>query len=118
MATTRRDFIKTAGLAAGAALAAPAGIAAAPRRAPGMAALDGKTSIPFKLGLASYSFRAFGLDEAVAMTRRLGLEAIALKSVHLALESPPDAVKAAAAKVRDAGLDLYGCGVEIGRAHV
>ena len=111
MATTRRDFIKTAGLAAGAALAAPAGIAAKPRRAPGMTAPGGKTVIPFTLGLASYSFRAFGLDEAVAMTRRLGLEAIALKSVHLALESPPDAVKAAAAKVRDAGLDLYGCGV-------
>jgi sugar phosphate isomerase/epimerase len=114
MATTRRDFIKTAGVAAGAALIATKGTAAAtkaPPQASGIISRDEKQSIPFTLGLASYSFRAFSLDEAVAMTRRLGLDAIALKSVHLALDSPPDAVKAAAAKVREAGLDLYGCGV-------
>jgi len=109
--STRRDFLKKAGVAAGAALAAPAGIVAKPRRAHETNAQDGKTAILFTLGLASYSFRAFSLDEAVAMTRRLGLDAIALKSVHLALDSPPDAVQAAAAKVRAVGLDLYGCGV-------
>lgn len=111
MATTRRDFIKAAGLAAGAALTAPAEIGAAPPRSSGNLLRDAKSSVPFKLGLASYTFRAFGLDEAVAMTLRLGLEAIALKSVHLALDSSPEVIGTAAAKVRAAGLDLYGCGV-------
>lgn len=123
MGTTRRDFIKTAGLGAGAALVAAKGTIAVGSKGPATnqttpagpkqegSSSGASVSARFGLGLASYSFRAFSLDEAVAMTRRLGLEAIALKSVHLALDSPPDAVKAAAAKVREAGLDLYGCGV-------
>lgn len=65
----------------------------------------------FGLGLASYTFRAFSLEQAIAMTRRLGLERVALKSFHLPLESRPQEIKAAAAAVRAAGLDLYGCGV-------
>jgi inosose dehydratase len=114
MATSRRRFLKTAGLGAGAALIgtgrAP-GAVAAPLRPPGTQDRDRKNSIPFQLGLASYTFRAFDLDQTIAFARRLGLAAIALKSVHLPLETPLDDVKAAAAKVRAAGLDLYGCGV-------
>ena len=41
----------------------------------------------FHLGLASYTFREFKLAETLTMTRRLGLEYIALKSFHLPLES-------------------------------
>jgi sugar phosphate isomerase/epimerase len=61
--------------------------------------------------MASYTFRAFGLDETLAMTKRLGLKRIAFKSFHLALESTPGEIRAVAGKVRDAGLDLYGGGV-------
>jgi sugar phosphate isomerase/epimerase len=61
--------------------------------------------------MASYTFRAFGLDEAVAMTRKLELKKIALKSMHLPLETPDAGIAAIAAKVRAAGLDLYGGGV-------
>jgi len=124
MKTTRRNFIRRAGLGAGV-------IFTASRRAIGAGAFESaekeqpaktgsarfivdqgeKAQIPFSLGLASYTFRAFGLDETIAMTRRLELKAIALKSFHLPLETPLDAVKTAADKVRAAGLDLYGCGV-------
>ncbi len=45
------------------------------------------------------------------MTRRLGLKRIALKSVHLPLESTEEEIKAVAEKVKEAGLELYGCGV-------
>ncbi|MHC4417246.1 MAG: sugar phosphate isomerase/epimerase family protein [Planctomycetota bacterium] len=65
----------------------------------------------FKLGLASYSFRKFALDETLAMTERLELRYIALKSFHLPLESTKDQIEAAAAKVRSAGVVLYGGGV-------
>ena len=65
----------------------------------------------FELGLASYTFREFDLDSALAMAGRVGLARIALKSVHLPLESSEAEVRAAAAKIRAAGLVPYGCGV-------
>ncbi len=66
---------------------------------------------PFGLGLASYTFREFDLEQTIEMTKRLALERIALKSMHLPLENRETEVAAAAEKVRAAGLDLYGCGV-------
>lgn len=69
------------------------------------------SAVKFSLGMASYSTRKLSLDETIAMTKRLGLERIALKSFHLAMDSTEAEIKAAAAKVRDAGLDLYGAGV-------
>jgi sugar phosphate isomerase/epimerase len=67
--------------------------------------------VPFGLGLASYTLREFNLDRAIEMTRRLALGRIVLKSMHLPLESSEAEVAGAARKVREAGLDLYGCGV-------
>lgn len=65
----------------------------------------------FRLGLASYTFREFSLEQTIEMTKRLALGRIVLKSMHLPLDSPEDRVTAAAEKVRTAGLDLYGGGV-------
>ncbi len=65
----------------------------------------------FGLGMASYTFREFSLDRTIEMTKRLALGRIALKSMHLPLESPEAEVAEAAEKIRAAGLDLYGCGV-------
>lgn len=64
-----------------------------------------------KLGVASYSFRKFTLDQAIAMTVELGLKYIGLKEFHLKYDSSPAELKAAAAKVRAAGLTLLGGGV-------
>jgi inosose dehydratase len=65
----------------------------------------------FELGVASYTFRKFDLNETLAMTRRVGLKYIAFKSFHLALDSTPAQVKEVVAKVKEAGLELYGGGV-------
>jgi inosose dehydratase len=65
----------------------------------------------FGLGLASYTLREFSLEKTVEMTKRLALERIVLKSMHLPLDAPIREVEETAAKVRAAGLDLYGCGV-------
>jgi len=64
-----------------------------------------------KLGLASYTFRNFNLDDTITMTKRLGLKWICFKSFHLPLESTEEQIKATANKVQEAGLDLYACGV-------
>jgi sugar phosphate isomerase/epimerase len=70
-----------------------------------------KSPIPFHLGLASYSLRNFVLDHALAMTQRVGLDHICLKSVHLPLDSKPADIAAVADKVKRAGLVLYAGGV-------
>jgi len=112
---TRRDFVHgSMGALAGAVMMGRPGSAA------GRTSLDerviGRSSSPvsvgrFELGLASYTFREFDLDSALAMAGRVGLARIALKSVHLPLESSEAEIRAAAAKIRAAGLVPYGCGV-------
>ena len=64
-----------------------------------------------KLGLASYTFREFGLDETLEFAQKLGLKYIALKSFHLPLESTKEKIVEAVTKVEKAGLKLYGGGV-------
>ena len=112
---TRRDFVHgSMGALAGAVMMGRHGSAA------GRTSLDeriiGRSLSPvsvgrFELGLASYTFREFDLDSALAMAGRVGLARIALKSVHLQLESSEAEIRAAAAKIRAAGLVPYGCGV-------
>jgi inosose dehydratase len=103
----RREFLKSGawGLAAS---SFGFGVAGPVHRGKGGA---GPGKFRFDLGLASYSLRAFSLDQTIDMTRRLALGRIVLKSMHLPLESSESEVAAAAGKVRAAGLDLYGCGV-------
>ena len=103
----RRDFIRSAALGAAAVPLSSKEVVLSPRKSSGTEAVAPR----FTLGLASYTLREFSLEQAIEMTRRVGLEKIVLKSMHLPLESPEEAILAAAAKVRAAGLDLYGCGV-------
>ena len=70
-----------------------------------------KASIPFVLGIASYTFREFSLEETIRMPSRLGIPKLCLKSMHMPLDSSPEKLKEDAAKVREAGIDLYGAGV-------
>jgi len=66
---------------------------------------------PFELGIASYTFREFSLEETIAMTARLGIPKLCLKSMHMPLDLTKKEIKSRAAKVNEAGIDLYGGGV-------
>ena len=103
---SRREFFKLAGVA-GSALAVGSVFGR-----PGFAAEEGpqaeKKKAPFSLGLASYTLRKFDLDQTLAMTQRVGLTHICLKSFHLPLDATAEQIAAAVAKVKEAGLDLYG----------
>ena len=106
--STRRQYLKLTGgvlasLAALPELRARGATAAEPGRS--------KSAIPFQLGMASYTLRKFDLDRALAMTQRVGLDRICLKSMHLPLEAKPAEIAAAIDKVKRAGLTLYGGGV-------
>jgi len=64
-----------------------------------------------KLGIASYTFRKFSLEDTIKMTQQLGIKRIALKSYHLPLESTKKEIEDIALKVRNAGIAFYGAGV-------
>lgn len=105
--TSRRQFITTLGLA----LAAPS-CATLVRTSPERSRQEiSKPGAKFQLGMASYTFRAFSLDETVLFTKRLELERISFKSFHLPLDSTPEAIQAAMTKVKAARLDPYAGGV-------
>ncbi len=116
---TRRQFLRAAGIGVAAALAPAVGTFGQTRTMTRPPAARTRPTRPFarmqkrqfELGMASYTLRNFKLDEAIAMTRRVGLKNIALKSMHMPMDSTPQQIKAIAAKVREAGLNLYGCGV-------
>lgn len=108
MEVSRRNFLKTVGVGLTAGVVT-GGIVGCGGSTASQTKQDGPDRL--NLGLTSYTFRRFSLDDAIAMTTRLGLKHISLKSMHLPLDSTPAELKAAVAKVRDAGLDLYGGGV-------
>jgi inosose dehydratase len=117
----RREFLQIATAGAAALVAGPA-LGAEESNKKGKArkqrtrkaaepALVGGRKLPFELGLASYTCRKFSLAQTLEMTNRVGLKHIALKDVHLAMNSSPEQIREVAAQVKAAGLDLYGGGV-------
>ena len=101
----RRQFIQT-GIVASSVVSAV--------RADGKAGFNSGHKDPYrglKVGVASYSLRKFSLDEAIAMTAKLGVRYITLKEVHLPLSSSKAERKQARRKLDAAGLVLMGGGV-------
>jgi sugar phosphate isomerase/epimerase len=101
MKLTRKKFLRTAGLAGSA-------IALSPLTSNSTLVVQTDS---FALGLASYTFRKFSLEQTIASATRLGIRNIALKSMHMPLDASPSEIQRIAKTVRDAGLDLYGAGV-------
>jgi len=104
---SRRQFLWTVSTATAASLAGVKGCLGQVQNPRAMTAVESR----LKLGLASYTLRKFGLDETLAMTARLGLKYICFKSFHLPLDSTPAQIQDVVAKVKQAGLILYGGGV-------
>lgn len=100
----RRQFLQIASVGAAASWAGLPGLSLGAEARPARKA-------KFELGVASYTLRKFDLDEALKMTARVGLKYICFKDFHLPLDSSPEQIEAAVAKVNAAGLALYGGGV-------
>jgi sugar phosphate isomerase/epimerase len=103
---SRRQFLCLGGAAALACAASTASAADEPE-----AAAKKPSGKSLKLGVTSYTFRAFDLAKTLAMTKRAGLKYISLKSMHLPLNAKPEELAAIAGKVAAAGLTLTGGGV-------
>jgi inosose dehydratase len=104
MKLNRKAFLQVAGMGLAASLAPFPSSAAFPQQDQ----TKGKTLL---LGLASYTLHKFNLDQTLAAVKKIGLTHLALKDVHMAMDSSPAELQAIAAKVKAAGLQLYGAGV-------
>lgn len=102
MKFSRSEFLKTGMFGLGSALVPASSVFSLDKPVPA------ETLNP---GLASYTLRKLNLDDTIAVSRRLGLQKIALKSMHMPLNASAEELKSIAAKVSAAGLQLYGAGV-------
>jgi sugar phosphate isomerase/epimerase len=107
---SRRSFIKLASAAAAAAAAAAVPTQAA-LAASAMDAGSPAGRMSFPLGVASYSLRKFPLEQALAMTARVGLTRVSLKDMHFPLTVTESEAAAVVALVKAAGLELSTIGV-------
>ena len=104
----RRTFIKATGIGLTAAAVAPGTGLAHSLVSPALISEGHKYP---ELGLASYTTREFSLDETIRMAQRVGLKHLGLKDFHLKLSSTEAECKAAAEKIRLAGIEFYTAGV-------
>lgn len=96
---SRRDFLQTTALAAAATLLRP-GLATAADPYAG-----------FKMGLQSYSLRAFSVEEALQHTKTLGLKYWEAFPKHIPLGSVPQHIAAQKAILASGGVTLLSYGV-------
>jgi inosose dehydratase len=103
---SRRTFLKLAGLTTAAGSFPLSNVLSAN-------CLDqpAKNTIPFSLGMASYTFRAFSFDQTLEMTRRLGLTKLTLKDMHLPMNTSEEEMRSVREKMKTAGIELSSCGV-------
>jgi inosose dehydratase len=104
----RRTFLKSTGIGLAAGAIAPTILAG---ESPAWNTFHLPENTHGELGLASYTTRAFTLDETIAMAQRVNLKHISLKSFHLPLDASENDCKAAADKIKAAGIDFYSAGV-------
>jgi sugar phosphate isomerase/epimerase len=103
----RRNFLQTG-------IVAAASFATANFASTSMAAVEKPNADPYaglKMGITTYTFHKFTLDQAIAMTKQSGVKYVSIKDVHLPLKSTKEQREEAARKVKDAGLTLMGGGV-------
>ncbi len=106
---TRRQFLQVVGMGA-----VPMMLNGSGAGVQSSSQSDPRSLIPdpsFKLGLASYTFKKFSLDETLSAANRLGLKYIALKDFHLPLTSTQAECEKVAETIKKAGIELYGGGV-------
>jgi sugar phosphate isomerase/epimerase len=104
---SRRRFASLAAAAAAAGALPAFGAGPLPPAATPPAAAD----LGFDLGIASYTFRAFTLDQAIAMTGRLRIRKITLKDMHLPMAITADEMASVHERLKAAGIQLSSCGV-------
>src|SRR4051812_40822952 len=113
MAITRRSLLKSAALATACGVIRPSFGSSS---ASGLTGQGGDQSSEkqfhgLKVGVCSYSLRAFPLDQTLQDTKRLRVRYLSLKEVHLPLTSTTEQRQKVRQQAQDLGLDIASCGV-------
>ena len=107
--TSRRSFIKQAGLGLAVAASAPTlftGSARAQQVTPG----TDNPKDTFRVGIAGYTFNKFKLEQALEMLKTVDVHYLCIKDFHLPLKSTDDEIAAFHAKCKSYGVTGYGVG--------
>ena len=105
---SRREVIRRGALAAALPFAGFAASVSAAAAEPANAADRWRG---LKIGVASYTFRKFSVDDTIKGIRRAGLSYVSIKDFHLPLKSTSEERRTVAKKFRDAGITPLSCGV-------
>lgn len=105
--STRRNFLLQSALGLAATTLAPLVTLADTRRNAGAAVPAGKLPV----GIAGYTFAKVDLDHGLAMMKRVGINYLSIKDIHLPLNSTPEQIKAVLDKCAAAGVNVYAVGV-------
>lgn len=103
---SRRGFVKIA-----AATAAAAALPSTVLRGGSAPVVAGPVPLPFDLGIASYTFRSFPLDQALVWAQRLRVKKMTLKDMHLPMTVTAAEMAAVREKMAAAGVELSSVGV-------
>jgi len=104
--TTRRDFVKKAGIGI---LAASAFSALSDNPLYGNTPAKAKKDDLFKISFAGYTFRDYDLDATLEMMQKIDARHLCIKDFHLPLNSTQEEIAAFHAKL--AAKNVTGCGV-------
>jgi inosose dehydratase len=110
---SRRSFVRI-GVSAAALAGLELGLGLGRDSRAGAAAPDSSGGDPWrglKVGIASYTFNKFPLDETIEAIRKVGVNYVSIKDAHLKLKSSTAERQAVARKFRDAGITPLSCGV-------
>jgi len=99
--TTRRSFLKQAGVATAVAV-----VGAKAQEAPAA----GQDKDTFRLGVAGYSFNKFKLEQALEMLKKVDVHYLCIKDFHLPLNSTDEEIAAFHAKCKSFNVTGYGVG--------
>ena len=69
-----------------------------------------KGKVPFKLGVAGYTYNKFSIDETLAFLERLDVHYLCIKNFHLPFDSTPAQIAEFKKKCADHGVTGYGVG--------
>jgi sugar phosphate isomerase/epimerase len=105
---SRRDFVRTGALVAGAS-AIPNSFFAQAQAGP-VSTSSSDTSSPIRLGLASYTFRNFTRAQMIGFMKQLNVSALNAKDVKDHLPMDPQQESAALADYAAAGIKLHAAG--------
>ncbi|MDR1671897.1 MAG: sugar phosphate isomerase/epimerase [Bacteroidales bacterium] len=104
--TTRREFIKRAGVGLAAVGAAPTLFPEELHARPS----TGFEKDIFKVSMAGYSFAKFNLEDSLKMMRRMDVHYLCIKDFHLPLDSTDEQIKAFHAQLAESNVTGYGVG--------